>query len=79
MNDTPPPSVALTVCCVTPVGKVCPGSATGKTRDKIGEFAGVSGETVRKIEKVVDEAKAHPKKYAGLVEEMNRTGKGAKP
>jgi ParB-like chromosome segregation protein Spo0J len=57
------------------IGKVCPGSATGKTRDKIGEFAGVSGETVRKIEKVVDEAKAHPKRYAGLVEEMDRTGK----
>jgi ParB-like chromosome segregation protein Spo0J len=55
------------------LGKVCTGST--KTRDKIGEFAGVSGETVRKIAAVVKAAEKHPKKYAGIVDEMDRTGK----
>jgi N6-adenosine-specific RNA methylase IME4 len=46
-----------------------------KTRDKIGEFAGVSGRTVEKIARVVEAAEAEPDKYGYLVEEMDRTGK----
>jgi hypothetical protein len=57
------------------LGKVCVGSGTGMTRDKIGEFAGVSGETVRKIAVVVKAAEKHPRKYSGIVEEMDETGK----
>jgi N6-adenosine-specific RNA methylase IME4 len=47
----------------------------GKTRDKIGDFAGVSGRTVEKIGKVIDAAEENPIKFAHLVEEMDRTGK----
>ena len=47
----------------------------GDTRDKIGEFAGVSGRTVEKIAKVVAAAEAEPEKFGHLVEEMDRTGK----
>jgi ParB-like chromosome segregation protein Spo0J len=57
------------------LGKLSTGSAAGKTRDKIGEFAGVSGKTVEKIAAVVDAAHKHPRKYAGLVEQMDKTGK----
>jgi N6-adenosine-specific RNA methylase IME4/ParB-like chromosome segregation protein Spo0J len=47
----------------------------GKTRDKIGAFAGVSGRTVAKIAEVIDAAKAEPKKYGKLADEMDRTGR----
>ena len=47
----------------------------GKTRDKIGAFAGVSGRTVEKIAAVVEAAEREPERYAPLVEEMDRTGK----
>jgi N6-adenosine-specific RNA methylase IME4/ParB-like chromosome segregation protein Spo0J len=47
----------------------------GKTRDKIGAFAGVSGRTVEKIAAVVEAAEAEPAKFGHLVEEMDRTGK----
>jgi N6-adenosine-specific RNA methylase IME4/ParB-like chromosome segregation protein Spo0J len=48
---------------------------TGKTRDKIGAFAGVSGRTVEKIADVVAAAEAEPAKFSHLVDEMDRTGK----
>ena len=35
----------------------------GKTRDKVGAFAGVSGRTVEKIAKVVEAAEAEPEKF----------------
>ncbi len=47
----------------------------GKTRDKIGAFAGVSGRTVDKIRDVVEAAEVEPEKFGHLVEEMDRTGK----
>lgn len=57
------------------LGKLCPGSETGKTRDKIAAFAGVSGETVRKIAAIVEAAEAEPEKYAKLAADMDRTGR----
>jgi N6-adenosine-specific RNA methylase IME4 len=56
------------------LGKVSTGS-TGKTRDKVGAFAGVSGRTVEKIKAVVEAAEENPEKFGHLVEEMDRTGK----
>jgi N6-adenosine-specific RNA methylase IME4 len=47
----------------------------GKTRDKIGAFAGVSGFTVAKIAKVVEAAEREPEKFGPLVAEMDRTGR----
>ena len=56
------------------VGKLSLPSETGKTTDKIGAFAGVSGRTVEKIAQVVAAAEAEPEKYQHLVEDMDRTG-----
>ncbi|MGP0058588.1 MAG: MT-A70 family methyltransferase [Beijerinckiaceae bacterium] len=47
----------------------------GKTRDKIGNFAGVSGRTVEKIARVVEAAEQEPERFGHLVAEMDRTGK----
>ena len=47
----------------------------GKTRDKIGAFASVSGRTVEKIAAVVEAAKAEPEKYGKLLADMDRTGR----
>lgn len=57
------------------LGKVCRGSEPGKTRDKIAAFAGVSGETVRKIAAIVAAAEAEPEKYGKLAADMDRTGR----
>ena len=57
------------------LGKVCPGSHTGKTRDKIAAFANVSGETVRKIAAIVSAAEAEPKRFGKLAADMDRTGR----
>ena len=57
------------------VGKLSTPSGAGKTRDKVGAFAGVSGKTVEKIAKVVEAAEREPEKYAPLVAEMDRTGR----
>jgi N6-adenosine-specific RNA methylase IME4 len=45
---------------------------SGKTRDRIGAFAGVSGRTVEKIARVVAAAERDPR-FAPLVAEMDRT------
>jgi N6-adenosine-specific RNA methylase IME4 len=45
----------------------------GKTRDRIGAFAGVSGRTVEKIRDIIDAAAADPVRFGPLVEEMDRT------
>ena len=52
-----------------------PGPPTGEVRDKIGEFAGVSGRTVDKIRDVVDASEKDPERFGHLVDEMDRTGK----
>jgi N6-adenosine-specific RNA methylase IME4 len=44
----------------------------GKTRDKIGAFAGVSGRTIQKIAAVVDAAETEPQRYGHLTEELDR-------
>jgi ParB/RepB/Spo0J family partition protein len=46
-----------------------------KSRDKIGDFAGVSGRTVDKIRDVAEAAAEDPERFGHLVEEMDRTGK----
>jgi N6-adenosine-specific RNA methylase IME4 len=55
--------------------KVSTPSDAGKTRDKIGAFAGVSGRTVEKIAAVMDAAAESPARFAALAGEMDRTGK----
>ena len=45
------------------VGKLSLPSEAGKTADKIGAFAGISGRTVEKIAAVVAAAEAEPEKY----------------
>lgn len=57
------------------LGKVSPGSDTGRVRDKIGAYAGVSGRQVEKIATVVKAAEEEPKRFGRLVGEMDRTGK----
>jgi N6-adenosine-specific RNA methylase IME4 len=52
-----------------------PEAVKGQVRDKIGAFAGVSGRTVEKIAAVVDAAKADPKKFGKLLDDMDRTGR----
>ena len=44
----------------------------GKTRDKLGAFAGVSGRTVEKIKAVCEAAEAEPARYGPLREELDR-------
>ena len=51
----------------------------GKTRDKIGAFAGVSGRTLEKIAAVVAAAEAEPEKYGHLLEAMDKTGRANGP
>jgi N6-adenosine-specific RNA methylase IME4 len=55
------------------VGKLSIPSDTGKTRDKVGAFAGVSGRSVEKITAVVAAAEAEPSRYGHFLEEMDRT------
>jgi hypothetical protein len=50
-----------------------PPPARGKTRDKVGAFAGISGRTLDKIAAVVDAAKANTR-FAPLVRRMDQTG-----
>jgi hypothetical protein len=68
---------ALEPVVATPVGRpskemveIFHHSEAGKTRDKIGAFAGVSGRTVEKIAAVVEAAEAEPAKFGHLVEEQ---------
>jgi hypothetical protein len=57
---------AMTPMVATPEGRPSktresfPSSEMGRTRDKIGAFAGVSGRTVEKIAAVVDAAEREP-------------------
>jgi N6-adenosine-specific RNA methylase IME4 len=56
------------------LGKISPGSDTGRTRDRVAAGLGVSGRTLEKAEAIVKAAEAEPEKYSKLVEEMDRTG-----
>ncbi|MDQ2084607.1 hypothetical protein RA307_30875, partial [Xanthobacteraceae bacterium Astr-EGSB] len=47
----------------------------GRTSDRVGAAAGVSGRTVQKAEKVVEAAERDPERFGKLVDDMNRTGK----
>ena len=51
----------------------------GKTRDKIGAFAGVSGRTVEKIAAIMDAAERDPERFGPLIEEMDRVQRVAGP
>jgi ParB-like chromosome segregation protein Spo0J len=55
-------------------GKISTSDA-GKVRDKIGNFAGISGRTVEKIAAICDAAEADPERYRDLVKRMDRYGK----
>lgn len=65
---------AMAPAVATPVGRRSKKVETfhhsddGKTRDKIGSFAGVSGRTVEKIAAVVEAAEREPRKFRTLVE-----------
>ena len=50
------------------LGKISTGSATGKTRDKIGAIAGISGRQVEKIAEVVEAAEKEPQQFGHLME-----------
>ena len=54
-------------------GKFPQQSEKGKSRDKIGKLAGVSGRTLDKIADVCEAAEAEPEKYQALVAEMDKT------
>ena len=47
----------------------------GKTRDKVGKFAGISGRTLEKIAAVVEAAEKDPQRFGRLLTEMDRSGK----
>jgi ParB family chromosome partitioning protein len=57
------------------LGKVSPGSDKGKSSDRIGAFAGVSGRQVEKIAIVSEAARANPDRWGHLPDEMDQTGK----
>ena len=52
-------------------GKVSP--SDGRTRDKIGAFAGISGRSLAKIQAIVEAAERNPRRYGPLLAEMDRT------
>ena len=45
---------------------------SGKARDKVGAFAGVSGRTVEKIAAVCEAAEAEPERFGHLIPELDR-------
>ena len=46
-----------------------------RSLDRIGSFAGLSGRSLEKIRALTEAAEREPKRFAALVEEMDRTGK----
>ena len=52
-----------------------PDGDKGKTRDKVGKFAGISGRTLEKIAAVVEAAEKDPQRFGRLLTEMDRSGK----
>ena len=56
-----------------PVRASSPNGANGRSGDKIARAAGVSRRTMEKADAVVAAAEREPERFAGLVEEMDRT------
>lgn len=52
-------------------------SGQGDTRDRIARYLGVGRTTIDRAEAVVDAAEENPEEYAGLVEQMDRSGRVA--
>jgi N6-adenosine-specific RNA methylase IME4 len=53
-----------------------PQAVKGKTRDKVAHaVGGMSGRTFEKLKAVMKSIRQEPKKYQGLLDEMNRTGR----
>jgi ParB-like chromosome segregation protein Spo0J len=57
------------------LGKISPGSDTGRTRDRVAAGLGVSGRTLEKAEAIVKAAEAEPERFGKLVDDMDRTGR----
>jgi N6-adenosine-specific RNA methylase IME4 len=49
--------------------------SNGRTRDRIGAFAGISGRSLAKIQAVVEAAERNPRRFRPLVAEMDRNGR----
>ena len=56
-------------------GRRSPPGEKGRTRDKVGKLLGVSSNTLRNAEKVVEAAEENPEKYGALVEHMDDAGR----
>jgi N6-adenosine-specific RNA methylase IME4 len=54
-------------------GQVSP--SDGRTRDRIGAFAGISGRSLVKIQAIVEAAEQQPERFRPLVAEMDRNGR----
>ncbi len=52
-------------------GKVS--TSDGRTRDRIGAFAGISGRSLAKIQAIIEAAERKPRRYGPLVAELDRT------
>ena len=50
-----------------------PSTNDGRTRDRIGAVAGLSGRSLAKIQAIVEAAEKHPRRFGALVAEMDRT------
>lgn len=50
-------------------------SDTGRVRDKIADFAGISGRTLEKIRAIIDAAERQPRRFGSLVAEMDSHGR----
>jgi N6-adenosine-specific RNA methylase IME4 len=50
-------------------------SDTGRVRDRIAGFAGISGRTLEKIQAIVEAAARQPRRFRSLVVEMDRYGR----
>lgn len=58
-----------------PVGQNAHNGATGKSRDIIGRYVGLSGTTLEKVEQIVQAAEEDPEKYGHLKARMDASGK----
>jgi hypothetical protein len=54
-------------------GQVSP--SDGRTRDRIGAFAGISGRSLAKIQAIVEAGERNPRRFGPLVAQMGRNGR----
>jgi len=54
-------------------GGKLPQAVTGKTRDKVARYTGMSGRTLEKAKQVIEAAKQDPARFKPVMEEMDRT------